>query len=124
MTIDKNKSDKVMELSARLHDIQADYISKIVELFTMLEPNSAARNFELNSRGLTEEDISILKSIPASCYVGLPLFFELDTGPIKKLNKFIRDNGLSHDNLPDEVSVIVESLQAERTSTVTKKKRL
>lgn len=124
MNIENPSLQKGIELTEELCDIQADYIARLVELFSIIEQEGPTREFEMTSRGLTEEDISILRSIPASCLRDLPIAFEIDTGPLKKLNKFIEDNGLSYDSLPDEISVISESLQADRTNTLAKNKRL
>lgn len=124
MTRENKFSEKVVALREELSDIQADYIARLLELFTIIEAEGPMRDFELNSRGLSEEDISILQAIPASCLTDLPVAFEIDTGPLRKFNKFIEQNGLSHENLPEEVSVIAESLQADRTKTLTKNKRL
>jgi len=123
MSKDRIQSEKVMELNERLHDIQADYIDNLNKLFSLLDKDSTMREFELTSRGLSEEDVSVLKALPSSCLKDLPIVFELDTGPLKKLNQFIKDNGLKHDSLPPEISVLIESLQAERTKTLEKNKR-
>lgn len=124
MNIENPSLQKGIELTEELCDIQADYIARLVELFSIIEQEGPTREFEMTSRGLTEEDISILRSIPASCLRDLPIAFEIDTGPLKKLNKFIAENGLSYDSLPDELSVISESLQADRTNTLAKNNRL
>ena len=93
MNIENPSLQKGIELTEELCDIQADYIARLVELFSIIEQEGPTREFEMTSRGLTEEDISILRSIPASCLRDLPIAFEIDTGPLKKLNKFIEDNG-------------------------------
>lgn len=117
-------SEDAERISSELRDIQADYIARLVELFSIMEEQGPTREFELNSRGLTDADIKLLRDIPASCLRDLPIAFEVDAAPLRKLNKFIKENGLSYDSLPDEVSIIKESLQAERTKSLNKNKHL